>query len=60
MDFPCYFNTGCCCFPDSDVTCLEINGELRLVRWLANEGGATPEPLASLPLHDLFAQVAAG
>jgi hypothetical protein len=31
---PCYFNTGCCSFPDGDVTGLELaDGELRLVRW---------------------------
>jgi hypothetical protein len=31
---PCYFNTGCCSFPDGDITGLEVaDGELRLVRW---------------------------
>jgi UDP-2,3-diacylglucosamine pyrophosphatase LpxH len=34
---PCYFNTGCCSFPDGDITGLEIaEGELRLVRWAGN------------------------
>ncbi|MBI5106730.1 MAG: metallophosphoesterase [Solirubrobacterales bacterium] len=34
---PCYFNTGCCSFPDGDLTGLEIaDGEIRLVRWPAN------------------------
>jgi UDP-2,3-diacylglucosamine pyrophosphatase LpxH len=34
---PCYFNTGCCSFPDGDITGLEIaDGEIRLVRWPAN------------------------
>jgi UDP-2,3-diacylglucosamine pyrophosphatase LpxH len=34
---PCYFNTGCCSFPDGDVTGLEIaDGEIRLVRWPSN------------------------
>jgi hypothetical protein len=34
---PCYFNTGCCYFPDGDVTGLDIaDGEMRLVRWPAN------------------------
>jgi UDP-2,3-diacylglucosamine pyrophosphatase LpxH len=60
MDFPCYFNTGCCCFEDRDVTCLEIDGEVRLVRWLDNDGEARPELFDSIPLRDLFAQVAAG
>jgi hypothetical protein len=31
---PCYFNTGCCSFPDGDITGIEIvDGEIRLVRW---------------------------
>jgi hypothetical protein len=34
---PCYFNTGCCSFPDGDITGIEIaDGEIRLVRWPAN------------------------
>jgi hypothetical protein len=34
---PCYFNTGCCSFPDGDVTGLELaDGEIRLVRWPGN------------------------
>ncbi len=37
VDPPCYFNTGCCSFPDGDVTGLEIaDDEIRLVRWPAN------------------------
>ncbi len=42
---PCYFNTGCCAFPDGDITGLEIaDGEVRLVRWPAN--------LSELPRRD--------
>jgi hypothetical protein len=34
---PCYFNTGCCSFPDGDITGLELaDGEIRLVRWAGN------------------------
>jgi hypothetical protein len=34
---PCYFNTGCCSFPDGDITGLEIaDGQVRLVRWPGN------------------------
>jgi UDP-2,3-diacylglucosamine pyrophosphatase LpxH len=41
---PCYFNTGCCSFPDGDVTGLEIaDGELRLVRWPVNFGELRPK-----------------
>jgi UDP-2,3-diacylglucosamine pyrophosphatase LpxH len=57
---PCYFNTGCCCFPDRDVTGLELSdGTIRLVRWLDDEGHAKPKPLATLPLRDMFERIAA-
>jgi UDP-2,3-diacylglucosamine pyrophosphatase LpxH len=41
---PCYFNAGCCSFPDGELTGLEIaDGELRLVRW---PGEVDPEARA--------------
>jgi len=34
MAKPCYFNTGCCCYFDGDITGIEIaDGKIRLVRW---------------------------
>ncbi len=40
---PYYFNSGCCCFNDGDITGIEIaNGQIRLVRWKYNVAG-TPE-----------------
>lgn len=31
---PVYFNTGCCCFDDGDITGIELSdGEIRLVKW---------------------------
>lgn len=68
---PVYFNTGCCSFPDGDITCLEISGEtlvarddpndgrgkIRLVRWLDNDGGARPRELAAKPLREVLAAV---
>ena len=31
---PTYFNTGCCCFDDGDITGIEISdGYMRLVKW---------------------------
>ena len=31
---PCYFNTGCCCFNDGDITGIEIaDGFIRLIKW---------------------------
>ncbi len=30
---PSYFNTGCCCFTDGDITGIEIEeGEIRLIK----------------------------
>lgn len=53
---PSYFNTGCCCFPDGDVTALELSGgAIRLVRWLDNDGNAASQALTPpRPLRDLF------
>ena len=61
IDPPTYFNTGCCCFPDRDVTGLEIaDGKVTLVRWLNDEGEARPKELAPpIALADLFARLAA-
>ena len=34
MAQPTYFNTGCCCFNDGDITAIEISeGMIRLVKW---------------------------
>ena len=36
---PSYFNSGCCCFIDGDITGIEIaDGDIRLIKWtLENE-----------------------
>jgi len=34
---PTYFNAGCCCYPDGDITGIEIeDGILRLIKWPKN------------------------
>ncbi|MDH7463646.1 metallophosphoesterase [Chitinophagaceae bacterium 26-R-25] len=44
MAIPSYFNSGCCCFSDGDITGIEIeNGEIRLVKW--KETGHQPQRL---------------
>jgi UDP-2,3-diacylglucosamine pyrophosphatase LpxH len=51
-DPPCYFNGGCCCYPDGDITCLELDGagdEIRLVRWPRDEA----QPDRTLPKDSL-------
>lgn len=36
---PNYFNTGCCCYSDGDITGIEIdNGFIRLVKWKQERG----------------------
>ena len=36
---PSYFNSGCCCFNDGDITGIEIaDGFIRLIRWHNNAG----------------------
>ena len=31
---PTYFNSGCCCFSDGDITGIEIaDGYIRLIKW---------------------------
>lgn len=35
---PSYFNSGCCCFIDGDITGIEIeNGKIRLIKWVAKD-----------------------
>ncbi len=42
MAQPSYFNTGCCCFSDGDITAIEISeGMIRLVKWQEEGGKAT-------------------
>jgi len=37
---PTYFNSGCCCFDDGDITGIEIeDGSIRLIKWQYNNTG---------------------
>ncbi len=39
---PTYFNTGCCCYNDGDLTVIEISsGYIRLVKWETKADGTT-------------------
>ena len=56
---PCYFNSGCCCFADGDVTGIELaEGDLRLVRWSTQEGPPERTVLAQTDLDRVYAQLA--
>ena len=36
---PFYFNTGCCCFSDGDITGIEIaDGFIPLIKWSETKG----------------------
>jgi predicted phosphodiesterase len=41
---PSYYNTGCCCFNDGDITGIEIaDGYMRLIRWHTDKENKTTE-----------------
>ncbi len=54
---PCYFNSGCCCFDDGDITGLEIeNGLIRLVKWKYIADKSTRILLEEISLEQCIAQ----
>jgi UDP-2,3-diacylglucosamine pyrophosphatase LpxH len=56
MSKPCYFNAGCCCFTDGDITGLELaEGHIRLIRWPDKHDRPRPDVLESKPLRDVLA-----
>ncbi|WP_346235934.1 metallophosphoesterase [Niabella insulamsoli] len=51
---PSYFNTGCCCFSDGDITGIEIEGGfIRLVKWQSKTDKASRIVLEEKRLADL-------
>jgi predicted phosphodiesterase len=51
---PVYFNSGCCCFADGDITGLEIaDGYIRLIKWKALGDGSERIVLNERKLNDL-------
>jgi calcineurin-like phosphoesterase family protein len=58
---PCYFNTGCCCFPDGDVTGIEISeGKIRLVRWPTDDERPALKVLVEEDLRHILAAIRPG
>ncbi len=52
---PTYFNSGCCCFNDGDITGIEIaNGYIRLIKWSACNGRREPIELEKMLLEELM------
>ena len=57
---PSYFNAGCCCFNGGTITGLEIaGGEIRLVRWVTENGQSVRKVAESHRLLDLARRVQA-
>lgn len=55
---PSYFNTGCCCFADGDITGIEISGgSLKLIKWTPKDGKPVRLILEETPLSDLVGAV---
>jgi predicted phosphodiesterase len=51
---PSYYNTGCCCFNDGDITGIEIsNGEIQLVKWFFENNQSKRKVLESVTLAQL-------
>jgi len=52
---PTYFNTGCCCFSDGDITGIEIaEGSIRLIKWSFRKGR---EILEERKLEELMKEI---
>jgi predicted phosphodiesterase len=56
---PTYFNSGCCCFDDGDITGIEIaDGFIRLIKWEYDEkNNSTRAILEEITLIDLLNSV---
>jgi UDP-2,3-diacylglucosamine pyrophosphatase LpxH len=51
---PSYFNSGCCCYDDGDITGIEIaEGKIRLIRWKYQQKMPVREVLEEISLSDL-------
>jgi len=55
---PSYFNSGCCCFADGDITGIEIaDGYIRLIKWTKKTGTPAREMLEEIELERLAAKL---
>jgi len=51
---PSYFNSGCCCFIDGDITGIEIDdGNIRLIKWKLKEETPQRQLLEEISLEEL-------
>jgi len=55
---PSYFNSGCCCFSDGDITGLEIeNGFIRLIKWKSENEHSVRTILDEVSLEEVIKQL---
>lgn len=55
---PYYFNSGCCCFSDGDITGIEIeSGKIRLIKWEYSSKGSQRIILEEDSLQKLMNQI---
>ena len=48
---PTYYNSGCCCFVDGDITGIEIaDGFIRLIKWKLKDESPEREVLEGMPV----------
>lgn len=58
MAHPSYFNTGCCCFRDGDITLIEIEADtIRLVKWKEESGQSVRQVLEESALSYILEQL---
>lgn len=55
---PSYFNSGCCCYTDGDITGIEIDeGCLRLIKWKLQDESPQREVLEEMKLDNLLQEL---
>ena len=55
---PGYFNSGCCCYVDGDITGIEIAGAaIRLIKWTMKDESPQREVLEEIALEELVKQL---
>ncbi len=56
---PTYFNTGCCCYDDGDITGIEISdGFIKLIKWEEQDRISSRTELEKISLLQLVSQLA--
>jgi hypothetical protein len=58
MVIPSYFNSGCCCFSDGDITGIEIEEDnIRLIKWKEENGQSQRIVLEESQLSYVFDKI---